>query len=180
MGLRVRMSLVPATTDGPTIDEAVEGDGQSNVVALAVPLTVFAQPGETPIPGIPTEVPTEPRRPACAVAADPERHGRRYPRRVSRRRGEPAPSLPAPSEPAPSEPAPSLPAPSEPTPSEPAPSEPAPSEPSHPVPSEPAPSEPAPSEPAPGEPAPPAPSEPAPSEPAPAEPSVPCWRSRSR
>ena len=154
MGLRVRMSLVPATAEVATIDEDAQGDGNSNIVKLAVPLTVFNAGEDTAIPGVPTDVPTEPA-PTDGTGGTP---------------AEPAPSEPAPSQPGPSEPAPSQPAPSEPAPSEPAPSDPAPSEP---APSDPAPSEPAPSDPAPSEPAPsdPAPSEPAPSEPAP-EPST--------
>jgi hypothetical protein len=121
MGLRVRMSLVPATGDVATVDEEAQGDGNSNVVKVAVPLTAFNAPDETSIPGVPTELPTD--TPTDGAPA------------------EPAPSQPAPSEPAPSEPAPSEPAPSEPAPSKPAPSEP---EPSPPAPSEPAPSQPAP------------------------------------
>jgi hypothetical protein len=96
MGLRVRMSLVPATGDVATVDEEAQGDGNSNVVKVAVPLTAFNAPDETSIPGVPTELPTD--TPTDGAPA------------------EPAPSQPAPSEPAPSEPAPSEPAPSPPAP----------------------------------------------------------------
>jgi hypothetical protein len=145
MGLRVRMSLAPATADLPTIDESGEGDGKSNVVKLAIPLTAFADPGDDEaipgVPQLPAETPTDGKPGEEPSNGDGEGKPTETP--VEETPGTPV-GLPAP-DPAPSEP--TTPAPSEP--SAPAPSEPsAPSEPTTPAPSDPStPSEPAPSEP---------------------------------
>ncbi len=151
MGLRVRMSLAPATADQPTIDESAEGDGKSNVVKLAIPLTAFAQDADEAIPGVPTLPAETPTDATPGGGQSGGGNGKPTDTPVDETPAETPVGLPAP-DPAPAEP--TTPAPSEPsaptTPSEPAPSTPA--EPTTPAPSEPStpttPSEPAPTTPA--------------------------------
>jgi hypothetical protein len=86
MQMRVRMALAPTTTDAPapTVADGGETDGQSNAIAVDVPLVAFVdpedhsgpEPAEPAEPGAPAAVPAPPTeiRLDLTPAADPDAH----------------------------------------------------------------------------------------------------------
>jgi hypothetical protein len=83
--MRVRMALSPADSTAataPTVADTGDGDGQSNVISVDVPLVAFAdpdhpsKPAEPTVPGAPAATPAPPTeiRLDLAPAADTDAH----------------------------------------------------------------------------------------------------------
>jgi hypothetical protein len=146
--VRVRMALEPAATadpaSAPTVADAGDGDGQSNVIALSVPLAAFSgddqpQPDD-PAPADPS-TPAAPAQPTEIRLDLTPKTGSDDPRPEAETANVPAPEAPAgepndaadvpvtvvvdPTPPGPAAPAP---APADPAPADPAPAAPAPAE----------------------------------------------------
>jgi hypothetical protein len=67
----VRMALAAADTDAPTVADRGDGDGQSNVLDLNVPLSALAPASEDPGAGAESESPAQPPAGGAPPAVEP-------------------------------------------------------------------------------------------------------------